>query len=80
MLGVLAECKIIVFQSVVVVAAAAAVAVFTSNKPFGFVKDTRQTCCCCFDVCHYLFEIDVDLTTDFGVEYPVTGLTIAATI
>ena len=46
---------------------------------FGFVKIRAKRVCCCFDMCHYLFEIDADLRTVLCVGYPVTVRAITAT-
>ena len=46
----------------------------------GSSKIRAKRVCCCFDMCHYLFEIDANLRTDFCVGCPVTLRTITAKI
>ena len=36
--------------------------------------------CCCFDMCHYLFEMDADIRTYFCLGCPAPVRTITATI
>ena len=46
----------------------------------GSSKIRAKRVCCCFDMCHHLFEIDAYLKTDFCVGCPVTLRTITAKI